>query len=285
MKAFEVDYQYGLSMVELLVALAVSSFLILGITQVYIDNKRSYMFQQSQSNNQENTRFAELTLNTLINKAGYRRAPDQLIEDAFPKSTSTDDCEVFIEGAAVAAFKPKSGTKEIGFCIRYQPASSTDFDCQGNTVKTVARTNIDKPFIKTAQEELVTLAIKFVPNADLVKGSLQCKNLTGTAPAFEELIDGVADINFQYATSEGDLFERKLKNNPWSTNPTGLVRAVRYSILLTSRANQRDGESVIYNDWVNAVSDTTNKARIQAGDNQRVYQLAGSTQTLRNMMP
>ena len=36
--------QRGLSMIELLVALAISSFLILGITQVYIDNKRNYMF-------------------------------------------------------------------------------------------------------------------------------------------------------------------------------------------------------------------------------------------------
>ncbi|MEN1592952.1 prepilin-type N-terminal cleavage/methylation domain-containing protein, partial [Pseudomonas aeruginosa] len=38
--------QKGLSMVELLVALAISSFLILGISQIYIDNKRNYLFQQ-----------------------------------------------------------------------------------------------------------------------------------------------------------------------------------------------------------------------------------------------
>ncbi|OVZ72666.1 hypothetical protein CDO43_01055, partial [Pseudomonas aeruginosa] len=37
--------QSGLSMIELLVALAISSFLILGITQIYLDNKRNYLFQ------------------------------------------------------------------------------------------------------------------------------------------------------------------------------------------------------------------------------------------------
>ena len=53
------DYsgQAGLSLIELLIALAISSFLILGITQIYIDNKRSYNFQQSQAGNQENHRF------------------------------------------------------------------------------------------------------------------------------------------------------------------------------------------------------------------------------------
>ena len=33
--------QFGLSMIELLIALAISSFLILVITQVYLDNKRN----------------------------------------------------------------------------------------------------------------------------------------------------------------------------------------------------------------------------------------------------
>ncbi len=41
--------QSGLSMIELLVALAISSFLILGITQIYLDNKRNYLFQQGQA--------------------------------------------------------------------------------------------------------------------------------------------------------------------------------------------------------------------------------------------
>lgn len=35
--------QTGLSMVELMITLLISSFLILGITQIYIDNKRNYI--------------------------------------------------------------------------------------------------------------------------------------------------------------------------------------------------------------------------------------------------
>ncbi|BCR23333.1 hypothetical protein KAM426_08600 [Aquipseudomonas alcaligenes] len=54
--------QFGLSLIELMVALVISSFLILGITQIYVDNKRNYLFQQGQSENQENGRYALLLL-------------------------------------------------------------------------------------------------------------------------------------------------------------------------------------------------------------------------------
>ncbi len=71
--------EHGLSMIELLIALAISSFLILGITQIYIDNKRNYLFQQTQAANQENLRFLDLLLSQYINKAGFRRSPDHMI--------------------------------------------------------------------------------------------------------------------------------------------------------------------------------------------------------------
>ena len=131
------------------------------------------------------------------------------------------------------------------------------------------------------------MAIKFVPHAELNKGTLKCKNLSAEKPAFEELLDGVADMQVEFAEGAGDLFEKKLKANPWSSTATGLVRAVRYSMLLASRTNQRDSDSKIYTDWIAAVADTdtTNKARLQTGDKKRVYQIAGSTHTLRNMMP
>lgn len=277
--------QTGLSMVELLVALAVSSFLILGITQVYIDNKRNYVFQQNQANNQENARFAEFMLMGLINKAGYRRAPDQAIEYAFPEALASADCAAFAEGAAITALQPTAGSGEVGLCMRYQPAVLGERDCQGNAVKSVTGTSLDTAFVKPKTDELVVLAIKFVPDAELEQGTLQCKNLSGTAPEFVELLEGVADVSFEFATGEDDLFEKRLKENPWSDTASGIVRAVRYSVLLASRPNQRDGDSRVYSNWVAAVLNAANKARLEAGDERRVYQVAGSTQTLRNMMP
>lgn len=286
MKILKRFHQRGLSMVELLVALAISSFLILGITQVYIDNKRSYIFQQSQASNQENTRFAEYVLNAWLNKAGYRRAPDQAIETAFPQAAASSDCGSFAVGTAVAGLIAASGFQEVGLCVRYQPVSMNELDCQGNTVKSVPDSELDTPYVKPSDEELIVLAIKFVPDAELNKGTLQCKNLSATTPVYVELLDGIADMHFEFATGEGDLFDKKLKDsNPWADNATGLVRAVRYSILLASRANQRDSDSKAYTDWMAKLSDGANKTRLHNGDERRVYQRAGSTQTLRNMMP
>ena len=119
MMTLTITRQRGLSMVELLVALLISSFLILGITQVYIDNRRNYVFQQSQASNQENTRFAEYTLNAWLNKAGYRRTPDQPMDDAFPKVAASPDCNEFLKEAAITGLK---STTEAGLFIRYQPA-------------------------------------------------------------------------------------------------------------------------------------------------------------------
>ena len=76
--------QSGLSMIELLVALAISSFLILGITQIYLDNKRNYLFQQGQAGNQENGRFAMMFLDQQLAKVGFRRRADDPNEFAFP---------------------------------------------------------------------------------------------------------------------------------------------------------------------------------------------------------
>lgn len=41
--------QLGISMIELLVAMLISSFLIIGVTQVYLDNRSNTLFQQNQA--------------------------------------------------------------------------------------------------------------------------------------------------------------------------------------------------------------------------------------------
>ena len=117
--------QKGLSIIELLIALAISSFIILGVTQLFISNKRNYSFQQAQAENQSNSRFSTLILDEFLNKAGYRRSVHQLVEDAFPATTSNDYCAAFDEGHVVTKLKNKD---ETGFCIRYQPVFSGELD-------------------------------------------------------------------------------------------------------------------------------------------------------------
>ncbi len=51
-------HQLGISMVEILIALVISLFLLGGIIQVYVGNKATYGFTNAISRIQENGRFA-----------------------------------------------------------------------------------------------------------------------------------------------------------------------------------------------------------------------------------
>ncbi|MCW3147087.1 prepilin-type N-terminal cleavage/methylation domain-containing protein [Stutzerimonas stutzeri] len=278
-------WQHGLSMIELLVALAISSFLLLGISQIYLDNKRTHLFQQSQAGNQENSRFAALMLNEYLAKAGYRRAPDQLIEDAFPEKTYAG-CKQFGEGSALSATNDG-----LGICLRYQPVFSGELDCQGNASPAFTDTTA---FKAAPASSLIVLAIKYVPGTEpqnLDAGTLECSNLTADNPSYVELLTGVADFRLEFGVGGADLLEKKLTEGSgrfvssatWSEND-GPIRAVRYSMLLASRENQRDGESLIYSNWYDS-ADATTKARLAEGDKSRIYQVANGTQTIRNLMP
>ena len=63
--------QVGLSLVELLVALVISTFLMGGVIQVYLGNKTAYRFADASSRIQENARFALDTITTDARLAGF----------------------------------------------------------------------------------------------------------------------------------------------------------------------------------------------------------------------
>ncbi|MCG6889159.1 MAG: PilW family protein [Gammaproteobacteria bacterium] len=64
-------HQLGISMVEVLVALVISVFLLGGIIQIYVGNKATYGFTDAISRIQENGRFALDTMTTDLRMAGF----------------------------------------------------------------------------------------------------------------------------------------------------------------------------------------------------------------------
>lgn len=271
--------QRGLSMIELLVALAISSFLILGITQVYIDNKRNYVFQQSQAGNLENSRFAVLMIDELLSKAGYRRAPDQEMLDAFPSSNElSTDCEGFPAEAALTKIKATGG--QTGFCMRYQPAVADELTCDG-----IKAPLSKKVFGYPSQAETIYVAVKFTPHAsDLNKGTLSC--VSNKSTDLVELIDGIADMKVEFGAGQKD--EKKLTaSNPFKDAQSwaaadGPVRAVRYSVLTASRNNQRDSDSNVFTQWLKTANDADG---LEALDKKQIFQAAVGAQAIRNVMP
>lgn len=276
--------QQGLSMIELLVALAISSFLILGITQVYIDNKRTYVFQQSQAGNSEASRFAVLMLDELLSKAGYRRAPDQEMADAFPEMSTmlSTHCATFPAESAITSIK-STASGQVGFCMRYQPAIKGELICDGET------TDLDKKvFGYPAQNETVYVAVKFTPHpTDLNQGTLSCVSHKGSG--LQELVGGIADMRVEFGS--GLSQEKRLHEttpfksaDAWSASD-GTVRVIRYSVLAASRNNQRDSDdSNIYTQWLASASAAAKK-RLEDNDSRNIYQVAVGAQAIRNMMP
>lgn len=272
--------QHGLSMIELLVALAISSLLILGITQIYIDNKRSYLFQQSQALNLDSARFADYMLSDLLGKAGYQRSNSQILGD-FPKSTALSTyCEAFEAGHAVTSLKTGQG-----MCLRYQPAVDGELSCVSNS-QTLANTNA---FAKPDDNEIVYIALILEPADDPTKlenGVILCIDKDDDKA---DLINGVADLRIEFGVGKGGADKTLLDSSPWKLPSAwnasqGPVRAVRYSVLLASAPNQRDGDSAVFTRWINTQA-TDRKTLLQSNDKRRIYQIATGSQALRNLTP
>ncbi|MGB4074186.1 PilW family protein [Pseudomonas sp.] len=263
--------QIGLSIIELMIALALSSFLILGITQIYIDNKKNYIHQQNQANNQENSRFLVMIVDSYLNKTGYRRAPFQLQEDAFKKIPESTDCEEFQKEASIT--KAKGG---LGICIRYQPLVSQELDCTGQQTPA-----FDDSKAYSITNNAIVMTLRYKPNANL-EGTLECK--VGDESA--ELLKGIADFRMEFAI--GTTLDKKvdaiIPADTWTT-ADGNILQVRYSALMSSGVNQRSSDDSAALDMWKKDASAAEITRLSAADKKYLYQLASSTVAMRNLMP
>lgn len=238
--------QAGISLVELMIALVISSFLILGVTTMFLNNKQAYTYQQNQSGNQENGRFALLLLNQELAKAGYRALAQDDFQIAFPAAPAGNGCPAFTTGQVV-----QRSTSGNGVCFRYQRYSTNTRDCLGQAVPANA---------------VVTTRLEY----DAATGSLACsaQGVTG------QLVSGLANLQFQYGVDLSST--RRAQNFVASPGAGASIVAVRYSLLFASNAdNVAVGQSNYFFPLSSATSTT-------AADS-RVYRSIAGTTTLRNI--
>lgn len=279
-------WQKGISIVELMITLVIASVLILGIVQVYVDNRRNNLFQQNQMVNLDNTRFTLLILDSILEKAGYRRAPDELYETAFPRDTNVNGCSTFERGAAITTLSDNS----IGFCMRYQPAFSGELDCAGAAV--ILNANDNLPFKAVDNNELVIQAIRFVPGANnrLEAGRLECARIIqGSAPNFAEIVTGVADfrVGFGISNSPNSInrqIDRIVAASAWNPTLDGPPLSIRYEALMASLPNQRTSDSTQLTFWKSKGSEAAN-TRLENQDAGHLYQISSNSNAIRNLAP
>lgn len=236
-------------MIELLVAVAISSFIILGITQVFIDNQRNYIYQKNQSSNQSGSRFSLLMLEQEINKAGYRRLPQDTKELIFPTVGAAGGCPAFNSGQFI-----RPTANGLGVCYRYQRAINTDRDCQGSLIP---------------NGNVITVRLEFQP----ATGQLVC-SVNGNAQT--TLITGINQATFLYGVDTND--DRVA--DAYLTQPlvpvTASILAVRYALLHQSESNGVALASNSYNFPLSNATPTTPA-------DKRLYKSAQGTSTVRNI--
>jgi type IV pilus assembly protein PilW len=224
--------QSGISMVEVLISLLVSSFLILGVTQVYLDNKENNLFQQSQAGNLESARFSILVLEQTLSKTGYRRMPDQPLETSFP-ATTTSDCGVLSAGQVAKK------VSDTAFCIRYQPAFTGAKDCAGNNIAGIPSEPYTTAPPVTEYYSLVDLAPSDADNSM----QLTCNNTVITS--------NIAAVRFAYGVNNNsEKTVTKYTNSP-ATGEN--IRAIQFSIMAASPAEiTQAASSTAYTHWFGA---------------------------------
>lgn len=244
--------QRGLSLIELLIALAISSLLILGITQVYIDNKSNYLFQQGVSDNIENARYTLLAFEEELYRTGYRARPDDAFENAFRAAPS--NCGAFVAGETI-----KFNANEQLLCVRYQPSIPGITACDG-----VAMTTAAAPYSTAVAPVIVELQIS--------DNSLTCNGVT--------LIDNVEDFRFEFGLS-GPSGERQAEEYVSDPDAGAAIYAVRYAALIKSRSTTlaNDNNSIAYQSWREKWYDES----AATAPDRALYLVAESVISLRNL--
>lgn len=214
--------QAGLSLIEMMTTLLIGCFMIMGITQFYIDNRSSYLFQLSQAGNLNKSRYAAQVLEETLSRAGYRTLPWVSLENSFPAVGSTSGCPAFAAGQTVA--KNSAGT---GVCVRYQTATDADGserDCLGSTV---------------ADSTDVVLNL----NYDSSEGQLTCTDGSNSAVLVSDIAGFVvSDIPDSSADSQSVRFAMLLNNGTDLGDDVDNDVLARWN-LLTGQSLSTDGAS------------------------------------------
>lgn len=259
--------QRGLSLIELMVAMLIGLFLMLGVTQIFINNQKSYLFQQGQIGNQENGRFTLALLSQELLKAGYRSDP----KSTLTADTSLTNCS-FNAGAGVTTASASSTT---ALCIQYQSTNKADITCQGTALSDANRALIVTPYGQVNPKVVERIALEATTN------SITCTTSAGS----QQLVTGVRDLRFEYGTGAGNDTKTI---TAWTPTPSAsaTIAAVRYNVLMQSpgTSNLRDSTSVAsaaLTDW-NARYGTTYGTT--AADQTSIYQVVQGTIMIRNQM-
>lgn len=240
----------GLSLVELMIALVLSSFLIGGLINMAISGKDSYNFQRNQSLTQENSRYATEFVENIVRRAGFLKEPQDMREGIYPALAASGQCDRFQMGQVVA-----NSRIGVGVCIRYQRAEAGELDCVG------AQILDDNPFVTRVYFDAST-------------NELLC-GAQNSAPVV--LIEDIENMQLTFAiTSEKNDNAKSIDSYTSAPTDWREVIAVKFSFLTASQGNTRTEYQEYYF--------PLDAATVTVAQDLRAYRSTQQTVVLRNLV-
>lgn len=243
--------QHGLTLIELMIALLISSVLMFGVGTIYVSSKRGYNLQDNLARQQENSRFSVEMLTHDLRMAGY---PKYFVTSPIVAATTADG----------------GGTASDTITIEYQniPAGT---DCLGQPVPPASCS-----FDATQACAINTYSI--ATDAATGTTNLYCQGNGG--PNKEIIADNVTNMQILYGIdTDADRIANKYVT--WS-NAAAIIAAdttklvsVRFALLTQTPSNVKK------NGFAKNYPLLDQKIAIPSSD-KRIYRVFMSTIQLRN---
>lgn len=227
------SFQHGLSLVELMVALAVGMLLIVGFLQIFLSVRSTYATNEASSRVQENGRFALDFLSQHARMAGYR--DPKHIDRPLPIMPPSGNGCIFSSGSNSAFCTLNRGAiidadenEETGdrIAFTYQPPliDGKRWDCAGTEIE---------------DDDNIIINV-FTTRSTATSSGLVCRSIVsdGTeipgSHAYVELVDGIDAVQFQYGLAQRT-----------AANESRARLSVRQYVTANQITSERDWEDVV----------------------------------------
>lgn len=192
--------QAGFTLVEMMVALAISMVVLLGFSVMFVNIKRTFISQDQSSQLQDNERLAMTVLTAASQEAGYYPTPATLDASQIVASSLSPYGDMIAGQAITGAVA--SGTTSDSLSLAFA-ASANDglITCQGHTVVAAD--------ITAAGATLVAVGVRNIFYVDKTAKTLNCVvmvngSTTATgAGTTQPLITNVQDMSLLYGVDGG----------------------------------------------------------------------------------
>ncbi|GAA5317387.1 MAG: hypothetical protein AseanaTS_25920 [Candidatus Pelagadaptatus aseana] len=227
--------QSGFSLIELMIAMVLSLVILLGVMQVFLGSRQTYVLADDMSRIQENGRFSLEFLAQSIRMGGYQGGKADFIR-SFYRTTCEEFAPCTDNGAG-------TDSDRLAVWLNPPPDDGTDTDCTGAGVN---------------NEDIIANVYYITNDAATGINSLTCRgfNITNNAwnAAEQPLIDGIDNMQVLYGIDNPDPASPDATDtgvnqyvNASQVADWGLVKAVRVALLVSSGAENGSGEEMTRN--------------------------------------